>query len=613
MNHAADKYMIILFAAWRLWASSETMAAPTPHTESVAADANILLQYETPHVAAQRSPDNPSLVTLIFYLDGQVTGTLVYRNGLPFEGTLIEPPDDAPHYFVHYLMYHDERIYITRKEMYSTATMGLDQKYPIKRWYYHFDKNRPNTLRQIDRYQDQSALVIERQVFDDDGVLARTASFEYDTALTAFPVVPHGTIPSVKRMTLRNAQGELLQDYTESLDIDLDQRLREAGLPASEILRRKAVAEDRRRTPLLIFDSGIDIGHPELVHKIWRNPNDPINGRDDDGNGLVDDHYGISDNPRLGHPVEDLRLPPFGLPGFSHGTFVASVATQGRDDVAIMAVSEITTVNSQGLFDKAQRFIKAHGVRFTNMSFIFDKLILDFGATFDRARQLKDLIADTPQTLHVMAAGNGTSMGIKGVDMDRLREAEDLIPAMLEYENTLVVGALDTPELHLRDYPQYRPASFSNVGSVSVDILAPGYQVRGAQLGGGEVVADGTSFAAPYLFNHGIMNIVRANPDLDIFQIKEIILKTAYVPDLQMPFPVRSGGILHPKRATAVARLLYRQPHQSVEEAVLAVRRLETNPIAGESNDEAYRAALQQFWALRGLGKANPLIASTTR
>jgi hypothetical protein len=451
--------------------------------------------------------------------------------------------------------------------------------------------------------------VIERRLFDENEKWVQTAMFEYDPTQDAASTDPMGSVSSLRRISLRNARGELVQDYEESVEIDLEQHLQKAGLTASEIRRRRAVAEDSNRTPLLIFDSGIDIGHPALAHKMWRNSDDPINGLDDDGNGLVDDYYGISDNPRLGHPVEDLRLPRFGLPGFSHGTFVASVATQDRDDVAIMAVSEITTINSQELFDRAQRFIKAHQVRFTNMSFVFDKLMLDFGASFDRARQLKDLIANTPNTLHVVASGNGTSMGIKGIDVDRLREAEDLIPAMLEFHNTLVVGALATHELKPQDYPHYRLAQFSNVGSASVDILAPGYRMRGARLGGGDMVADGTSFAAPYLFNHGVMNIVRANPNLDIFQIKEIILKTAYVPDLERPFPVRCGGILNPERATAVAEFLFRKPYHTIEEAVLAVRRREDITITGESNDDAYLFALQQFWAHRGMGNVNLWIA----
>jgi hypothetical protein len=83
-------------------------------------------------------------------------------------------------------------------------------------------------------------------------------------------------------------------------------------------------------------------------------------------------------------------------------------------------------------------------------------------------------------------------------------------------------------------------------------------------------------------------------------------MKTAYVPDLDDPFPVRSGGIVHPQRAVAAARWLVKHPDASVDAAVLAVRRAEPRPIAGESNGEAYLSALESFWALRRLGRTRP-------
>jgi hypothetical protein len=107
--------------------------------------------------------------------------------------------------------------------------------------------------------------------------------------------------------------------------------------------------------------------------------------------------------------------------------------------------------------------------------------------------------------------------------------------------------------------------------------------------------------------------VARANPDLNVYEIKEILMKTAYVPDLDDPFPVRCGGILHPQRAVAAARWLARHPGASVDEAVLAVRRAEPHPIAGESNAEPYLSALKSFWALRRLGDAQSWYAQVDK
>jgi hypothetical protein len=297
------------------------------------------------------------------------------------------------------------------------------------------------------------------------------------------------------------------------------------------------------------------------------------------------------------------------MPAFSHGTLVTSIAVEGREDAAIMAASEITIIHSPEILPRVERFIKSHGVRYTNMSFIFDKQLLATGAGAERIYQIQQLIKNTPETLHIVAAGNGTPINGKGFNVDTFRESGDLVPAMLPQDNTLVVGALDTDRLNLDDYPIYELADFSNVGEISVDILAPGTRMCGAQMGGGITCQDGTSFAAPYVLNHGVLNVVRANPGLNVYTIKEILMKTAYVPDLDYPFPVRCGGILHPQRAVAAARWLARHPDASVDEAVLAVRRDEPYPIAGESNTESYFSALKSFWALHRLGDSQPWYA----
>lgn len=42
-----------------------------------------------------------------------------------------------------------------------------------------------------------------------------------------------------------------------------------------------------------VLDSGVEVDHPGLIGNMWANPNEvPNNGKDDDGNGYVDDIYG---------------------------------------------------------------------------------------------------------------------------------------------------------------------------------------------------------------------------------------------------------------------------------------------------------------------------------
>jgi subtilisin family serine protease len=43
-----------------------------------------------------------------------------------------------------------------------------------------------------------------------------------------------------------------------------------------------------------VIDSGLQVDHPDLAGSLWTNPGEVINGRDDDGNGYVDDVHGIN-------------------------------------------------------------------------------------------------------------------------------------------------------------------------------------------------------------------------------------------------------------------------------------------------------------------------------
>ena len=42
-----------------------------------------------------------------------------------------------------------------------------------------------------------------------------------------------------------------------------------------------------------VLDSGVEVDHPGLKNNMWKNPNEvPNNGKDDDGNGYIDDVHG---------------------------------------------------------------------------------------------------------------------------------------------------------------------------------------------------------------------------------------------------------------------------------------------------------------------------------
>jgi len=92
------------------------------------------------------------------------------------------------------------------------------------------------------------------------------------------------------------------------------------------------------RVRIVIMDTGVDLGHPDLASKIWTNTGEiPGNGIDDDGNGFIDDvhgwDFGRGDNDPNPEYIPEY-VPELGLDvdvGF-HGTFCAGIAAAANDN-----------------------------------------------------------------------------------------------------------------------------------------------------------------------------------------------------------------------------------------------------------------------------------------
>ena len=94
------------------------------------------------------------------------------------------------------------------------------------------------------------------------------------------------------------------------------------------------------------IDTGIDYTHPDLAANVWRNTFEiPGNGVDDDGNGYVDDVYGIDTANHDSDPMDDQ----------GHGTHTAgTIAAIGNNNLGVVGVNW----NARGLSCK---FLDADG------------------------------------------------------------------------------------------------------------------------------------------------------------------------------------------------------------------------------------------------------------
>jgi thermitase len=125
------------------------------------------------------------------------------------------------------------------------------------------------------------------------------------------------------------------------------------------------------------------------------------------------------------------------------------------------------------------------------------------------SQAISDAISSHPNTLYVVAAGNGGS--------DHLGDDNDTTPTypcVLPLANVLCVGATDETD---------QRALFSNYGHQSVDLFAPGVTIVSTWNDSTYRIADGTSMASPEVAATAAL-VLGANPGLTTAQLKQVLI-----------------------------------------------------------------------------------------
>jgi subtilisin family serine protease len=154
------------------------------------------------------------------------------------------------------------------------------------------------------------------------------------------------------------------------------------------------------------------------------------------------------------------------------------------------------------------------------------------------SQAIEQAIADHPNTLYVVAAGND------GTDDDN--PSTPFYPCDLTEANVICVGASDQND---------RPASFSDYGPTSVELFAPGVNILSTWLSSGGraqyAYADGTSMAAP-MVSATLALMLSRNSSLSAAQLKSDLLASVD-PEPQFAGESSSGGELDAAAAVALA------------------------------------------------------------
>lgn len=229
-----------------------------------------------------------------------------------------------------------------------------------------------------------------------------------------------------------------------------------------------------------VVDTGVDYRHPDLATNIWRNPIEIPNGLDDDDNGYIDDIHGINTITGGGDPLDDN----------GHGTHVAGIiGARGNNSVGISGVAWETSI-------VPVKFLDRYGGGSTFGAIQAINYVVDL-----KERGLANIVAlnaswgsPNPSAALSDAIARAGAAGITVVaaagNMGENVEEFPEYPAGFNLDNIISVAALATDG---------SLADFSNYGSRSVDIAAPGAGIYSTFKGGSYTKLSGTSMAAPFV------------------------------------------------------------------------------------------------------------------
>ena len=281
-------------------------------------------------------------------------------------------------------------------------------------------------------------------------------------------------------------------------------------VPAADIAAPQAwdITRGSSDAVVAVIDSGIDYTHVDLTANMFRNIADcDDDGRDDDGNGYIDDCYGIDAVNADSDPMDD----------GSHGTHVAGIIGATGDNavgitgvnwtVRMMACKAAGASGFAGLAEAIEclnyvALMKDRGVNIvaTNNSY----------GEFPYSQALLDAIDAQRERgiLFIAAAGDGSSF--PGADND----ITPFYPGSFSAPNVIAVTAVRN---------RGGKTETARYGRHTVHLGAPGAEILSTLPGNAYGYRDGTSFAVPHVTGIAALLAVQ-DPTRDWRHIKNLIL-----------------------------------------------------------------------------------------
>ena len=290
-----------------------------------------------------------------------------------------------------------------------------------------------------------------------------------------------------------------------------------------------------------VIDSGI-LPTPSLATALWQNPNETLNGEDDDGNGLVDDVFGYDFTSGTGYILELGST-------MSHGSSCAGIIA-GRTSAksgwqtGIAPQAELMLI--KGSFDlRALEYLLLNGADVVSMSFMI------VGRELGHLRGLYRNAFEHLSAAGVLSVGGAGNYGPKS--RRAMPEGKQIglpkdIPCVIAMagvakDRSPVAFSSHGPcywdkVAFFSDYPKDKPLSKPDLTAFPTGYpvwtyppnrltKARGWKEISAEVGASLVVGPaGNSFSGPH--GVGVVALVlSANPELNPWEVKELLEETA--------------------------------------------------------------------------------------
>ena len=268
------------------------------------------------------------------------------------------------------------------------------------------------------------------------------------------------------------------------------------------------------------IDTGLDLGHVDFAGNIYINPGEiPGNGIDDDANGYIDDVNGWDFARDDNNPNEEAICG-------GHGTHTAgTIGARGNNGIGVTGVNWDVKIMPLKIFKvyfvilcsassadiiSAIDYAAMMGVRVSNNSY--------GGGPYSQAEY--DAIRAS-KSIFVAAAGN------ENINTDITPN----YPSAYNLSNIIAVAATDHND---------NRAWFSNYGTTTVDLAAPGVSILSTTPNDTYSLFDGTSMATPHVTG-AVALLMGYDPNLTNNEVRWRILKGVDHKGL----PVATGGRLN--------------------------------------------------------------------